>query len=653
MHLLPTRQVHLDFHTSEKIPGVGAEFDPKLFADTIEAAAVNSVTVFARCHHGYLYYPSRRFPELVHPTLGSRDLLMEEIRALHERGIKAPVYITVQWDYHTATRHPEWLIRKPDGRHEGGSFSEPGFYQSLCINTGYLDYLNDITDDVMEHVGEELDGLFFDIVGVRDCTCAACRKKMSDAGIDYGDPAAVTAFAKESIDRFRLAMTERVQKRAPGCSVYYNAGHAGPVTRESNAAFSHHELESLPSGGWGYLHFPTTVRYARTLGKDVLGMTGKFHTAWGDFHSLKNQAALEYECFQALSFGCGCSIGDQLEPSGRINPHTYELIGAVYRQVAEREAWARPSTPVVEAALVTPEGMDGVIPDCVRGAVQLLGELGLQFDIIDPLSDPSSYSLLILPEGLSCDKAYAKCLNEYVNRGGKLLAMADGGLCNGSYPTSFGADYQGEHDACDFVIPNSVIGKGYHEGNEFVMYLPSVSLQPHTDSEVLMEASSPYFYRHGTDFCSHSYTPSSKSGLRPAAVRHGNVILFAHRLFSEYQRRAPQWCKLMVRDALELLLGEKRLVRHNGPSTLRVSLLHQPEHRRYTLHLLSYIPVRKCAEFDIIEDRTPAPDVDVTLRLPIEPRSARLVPEDLPLPLTNQTLHLDRINGYAIVELAY
>ena len=49
-------------------------------------------------------------------------------------------------------------------------------------------------------------------------------------------------------------------------------------------------------------------------------MTGKFHTSWGDFHSLKNVAALEFEAFRMLSFGFACSIGDQLEPCGRLNP---------------------------------------------------------------------------------------------------------------------------------------------------------------------------------------------------------------------------------------------------------------------------------------------------------------------------------------------
>ena len=85
-----------------------------------------------------------------------------------------------------------------------------------------------------------------------------------------------------------------------------------PTFRPVLDTFSHLELESLPSGGWGYDHFPLTVRYARNLGLDHLGMTGKFHKTWAGFGEYKNPAALEYECFTSLAEGSKVSIGDQL-----------------------------------------------------------------------------------------------------------------------------------------------------------------------------------------------------------------------------------------------------------------------------------------------------------------------------------------------------
>jgi hypothetical protein len=51
------RQVHLDFHTHGSITGIGKDFDPQKFAETL----VNSINLFARCHHGYNYYYNQKF----------------------------------------------------------------------------------------------------------------------------------------------------------------------------------------------------------------------------------------------------------------------------------------------------------------------------------------------------------------------------------------------------------------------------------------------------------------------------------------------------------------------------------------------------------------------------------------------------------------
>ena len=73
------RQVHLDFHTSEHIPNIGIDFKKEEFAEQLKKAHVDSITCFARCHHGWLYYPSKKHPELIHPELKNHNLLLEQI----------------------------------------------------------------------------------------------------------------------------------------------------------------------------------------------------------------------------------------------------------------------------------------------------------------------------------------------------------------------------------------------------------------------------------------------------------------------------------------------------------------------------------------------------------------------------------------------
>ncbi len=651
-YLLP-RQVHLDFHTSELIPDIAADFDAQEFAKCVKEADISSMTVFARCHHGMLYYDSKLFPERVHPGLINRNLLVEQVRALHAEGIAAPVYITVQWDYYTATRRTDWLIQKKDGAHEGGPFTQPGFYQSLCVNTGYFDFLKAHTCEVMDLLGPELDGLFFDIVSIRPCWCSDCRKEMEALGVDMEDDTQVRGFAKDVLDRFKREMSRLVRERNPDCTIFYNAGHVGPCTRDSVPSYTHFELESLPSGGWGYLHFPASARYARKLGLDMMGMTGKFHTSWGDFHSLKNLAALEFEAFRMLSFGLACSIGDQLEPGGRLNPATYRLIGQVYRRFKACEDWARPSVPLSEVGVLTCEDplFEHQMPESILGAVQMLEELGVQFDILDDTMALDGYRLILLPDDFSVTQAFGEKLEAYVRGGGRVIAAYHGGLdARGRYPDCFGAEYAGEAEAYpDFLIATGGLAAGLEPENEYVVYKRGASIRT-AGGECVLRARAPYFAREGRCFCSHRYTPSAKGESYPAAVKHGNVLVFAHPLFTQYRDCAPRWVKTIVGNAIDLLLPE-RLVRHDGPSTLTVSLLAQPSQNRVCAHILSYVPVRKSATIDIIEERTPVYNLTLTLGLPQGITEAWLMPEGRRLLVEGNRITVPKVDGYAVVEI--
>ena len=121
MGKLPFREIHLDFHTNETIKNIGERFDPEEFAQTLKKAHVNSVTLFARCHHGMIYYDSKKNPERVHPNLVNKNLLKEQIEACRKIGIRTPVYTTVQWDYYTSQRHREWLCIDENGQSIGES----------------------------------------------------------------------------------------------------------------------------------------------------------------------------------------------------------------------------------------------------------------------------------------------------------------------------------------------------------------------------------------------------------------------------------------------------------------------------------------------------------------------------------------------------
>ena len=133
-------------------------------------------------------------------------------------------------------------------------------------------------------------------------------------------------------------------------------------------------------------------------------------------------------------------------------------------------------------------------------------------------------------------------------------------------------------------------------------------------------------------------------------LKNGNVVLFAHPIFEQYRDNAPVWCKKLVSNAIDILL-DKRMITHNGPSTMTVSVLDQEDKGRTNLHILTYIPVRKSATIDIIEERTVQRNVTVTFNIPRNVTAARIVPENIPLEIHGNSVTIPEINGYAIVEL--
>lgn len=126
-----------------------------------------------------------------------------------------------------------------------------------------------------------------------------------------------------------------VRRFAPRATVFFNSRPIVGI-RDDFPFITHVEIESLPTGGWGYAYFPKGMRYARPLGKPCMGMTARFHKGWADFGGLKPYPALLYEVCQMLAHGTQCSIGDQMHPRGRLDAAAYDLIGKAYAHAEAR-----------------------------------------------------------------------------------------------------------------------------------------------------------------------------------------------------------------------------------------------------------------------------------------------------------------------------
>jgi hypothetical protein len=388
-------------------------------------------------------------------------------------------------------------------------------------------------------------------------------------------------------------------------------------------------------------------------------MTGKFHTSWGDFHSLKNQAALELECFNMLALGAKCSVGDQLHPSGRLDAATYDLIGSVYRSVEKKEPWCKGARAVCDIAVLSPEEslpQGGRTPASARGVVRMLQEGRHQFDILDSEGDLAQYKLIVLPDDTEVSPKLAGKLERALANGAGLIAVHKAAASNADFArASLGVRVKGDAPfSPDFVKAREALGKGLPR-TELVIYKQGLELEPQAGTEILADVLVPYHNRTWQKFFSHRHTPSSGKVGYPGVVQKGRAITFAHPIFTQYAQNAPRWCRQLFLNAVDRLLAEP-LVRAVGPTSLLATLTEQPKEKRRVLHLLHYVPERRGDDFDVLEDVIPLFDLKLSVRALGAPKGVRTVPEGKALPFDYRDgrveLTLPRLAGHQMIEIA-
>ena len=249
------RHVHVDFHTSPAIKNVGGAFDTRSFLSALDLGHVDSVTVFAKCHHGYSYHPSKA--NETHPGL-SFDLLGAQLEACRGAGVRAPVYISAGLDEKYAVAHPEHLVRSSPDQIIG--FDQPG-YHLLCVNTPYLDIL--IEQVLTAYHPTEI---FLDICSIRSCRCAYCLDSMKRKGYDPDDPDDVYRHGREVYFNYTKRVAQAVSECSPDTEIFHNAGQIPFGDREFASYDSHLELESICEGVENHQQ----LKQVRELGCDVI-----------------------------------------------------------------------------------------------------------------------------------------------------------------------------------------------------------------------------------------------------------------------------------------------------------------------------------------------------------------------------------------------
>ncbi|HBC86282.1 MAG TPA: hypothetical protein DCZ94_04935 [Lentisphaeria bacterium] len=634
------RQIHLDFHTSEHIPDVGAKFDPDVFAGRLADAKVNWVTLFAKCHHGLSYYPTK--VGTVHPSL-KFDLLGEQVEACRRKGIVTPAYISVRVDENNARIHPEWIGRMKDNKFwKWGDALAAGWFNHCMNNTEYVDELIAQAEEVIKWY--DVEGIFYDMCYNPDpgCYCPRCYDSMKKLGLDFT--------SDDDHRKFEFVMTrdytKRIAKAVRGfkknATIFFN-GRMRPGICEELDVFSHLEIEALPTGGWGYAFFPIHARYARTLGMPVQGMTGRFHKSWADFGGLKTEDQFIYETGSILAANCVMNVGDQCHPRGILDKGAYQMIGKAFSHVEKCEPWCVKAEHVSEIGVVmlpvsandtnsSPAGTSKGMQKSPDGAGRMLLELKQQFDLVYPEHDLSKYKVLVLPDSGYVSPEFRKKLSSYISKGIAVIASYKTGLEDGKFgipglPVKYVKDNEYKPS---YLKLGAELGKNLPE-SEFVFYEDSVLVEPAKGTESFGNLCTSYFNRKFDRFCSHNQTPFDKVLKNPIAVVKGNIAYIAPNIFLAYREHAFPLYKSIFSFILDKLLAEP-LVKAKAPSAMEISLNKQKNPARIVAHMVNFQPQRRHTNVEWIEELYPVKDIALGVRTGFTPARVYLAPEKKGIP---------------------
>lgn len=627
-----TRQVHLDFHTSPDIPGIGSRFSRENFQKALKTGNLDSITVFAKCHHGLCYYPTDI--GIRHPGLDF-DLTGAMVEAAHEIGVRAPIYITAGWSDADAVAHPEWRAVDKNGKFiTTGSFDPAAAptqpkgecaWQTLCLNDGndYTRYLYALTEEICRRY-ERVDGLFFDICITNDtCYCASCQAGMRALGLNPASESDARRYNILKRHAFMEKCTAVMKKYHPDATIFFNSGGADQYKPWYHDCQTHYEMEDLPTAWGGYDKLPLRAKFFGNTGKPYIGMTGKFHLAWGEFGGFKSGDALKYEITTMAIYGAGASIGDHMHPDGEMELQTYENIGQAYRYLEKIApyCYGGESTANIGVVLSGDSQSD-------EGISNILVESQLDYELVKDW-DFDRFDTVIIPGGVVLEQSALDALQKYLAVGGKLILMADALVKDGVFQLDTGLRYLGgpEFD-CDYMYcaePQPQLPDA-----PTLCYLPGHRVDAGT-GEVLAEVVTPYFSRTYGHFCGHRNTPHEKDGERlPAMVRQGNVVYTAHNLPKQYLMYGSPYHKRYFLYALNAVYGGSKLQAEGLGAQGRVTMIHQPDRHRYCINMNYASPVRRGAA-EIIEDILPVCSIRLTVRIDKQP--VRVYQ-----PLTDETL---------------
>ncbi|MEO5998642.1 MAG: alpha-amylase family protein [Chitinophagaceae bacterium] len=408
---------------------IDAEMDEDVFVQSILDASANVVLlnvggIVANYHTKLAYH-------YVNPFLKG-DLVGNLIKKLHTKNIK----VIGRYDFSKinetlAVQKPEWLYTGTDGK----TVNFNGQVHT-CINGGYQQqYIFDILKEGITNY--PLDGIFFNMIGYTTsdyagvnhgiCQCANCKKRFMDStGLTLPVKADINDRVFRLYNAFKLSTSETlfnqigsfIKKLNPNLIINTYTDAGVDMIRSESASWLTNEYE------WNYFSTDHVKRVLGSYSDRAPSNLLQYFLAIGYRHIATSPNISRTWVLENMLNGAPLDvyvIGTLVNQEDR---RFIPIMNDLYRFHKSNEKLFTNLQAVSNIALIRGSTEE------YKGLIKLLSEEHIMYDVVEPaavgrLRTPKKledYDAVILGDVTNMDDAFIATIDQYVKKGGKLLA---------------------------------------------------------------------------------------------------------------------------------------------------------------------------------------------------------------------------------------
>jgi len=652
------RRAVVDMHISDWDEDFLTKFDPERYADTLLESRSQSIVCYCQSHVGLFNYPTKVGEQ--HKAFRGRNVFQEMIDACHKRNIAVQVYTSLIFDRWAGDQYPEWRIRTWDGKING----EGRRVATLCPNSPYREYVKNFVEEICTEFTFE--GIRFDMTfWPAVCYCEHCKQRydQEEGGdiplvVDWLDKRWV-AFQRSRerwLAEFASIATGVVRKLAPHASVEHQSSTYPKSWVLGVTSALAQQNDFLQGDFYGDQLQGSFVRklLSRLSPNQPFGYETSSSVSLQDHTAIKSEELLEAKACAAIADSAAFIFIDAIDPSGTVNVRAHRRMGRVFdrlmpyyehlggKQIVDVGVYYSFESKFDMSSNGKHIGQfddsDSHTQCSMQAASRLIAnQLPLGVLTKDTLTDLKDMKLLVLANVNMMDAEECNIIRAWVRDGGKLLATGSTSL--------IGKDGT-KHE--DFLLSDvfgvSVISTDWTKrvhyiaptehgamlfpdfDAEYPAYIDNFGLEVEADNDadVLAVRHLPWKRDDKSHFSSIHSDPPWEVTKIPEIVQHrfgsGQVIYCSSPI--ETQDTLADTYLRMIR-----LLEEEYRFEADAPSSVEVTMFHQPHRKRYIVNLVNFQPIMP---------NIPVHDIEVRLRVPGHVSAVEIIPSNSPVTFTSQ-----------------